>query len=63
MRKQEGNSIIMRAYQIQVFAKLTSEVLGQGNCKKLAKLDTDQLAEVFIKTAGHLIQNCSLMHM
>lgn len=50
--KKEGNSIIMRAYHILVFAKLTSQVLGQGNCEKLAKLDADQLTKVFMKTMG-----------
>ena len=27
-------------------------VLCQGNCEKLAKLDTDELAEAFMKTMG-----------
>ena len=27
-------------------------MLGQGNCDKLAKFDTDTLAEVFKKTIG-----------
>ena len=31
---------------------IKSQVLGQGNLEKLARLDTNELAEVFMKTMG-----------